>query len=352
MINDLRLQSYRSYSEDAFEFGSGVNIIVGPNASGKTNLLEAILVVCRGGSYRVKDTDLIQFDAPWMRLESDTAEGKRIITLEKTPVSVEKKYIINSITFKRLALPKTIPVVVFEPEHLRLLNGGPERRREYLDNLLEQTVSGFGKLRREYKRTLAQRNKLLKNPNFNTQELFVWNVRLCELGGQIVKYRAALIDRLNDEIQDLYQELAQAKTQISLEYLSVCNVEAYSTEMLRKLEQNLEDDRMRGFTSHGPHRDDLGIIIDNHRAEVSASRGESRTVLLALKILELRIIEKSRNKKPILLLDDVFSELDGSRRKALTSYLQEYQTFITTTDADIVVQHFMSDCTIIPISVK
>lgn len=352
MINDLRLQSYRSYTDDAFEFGNGVNIIVGPNASGKTNLLEAILVICRGGSYRVKDTDLIQFDAPWLRIESDTLEGKRIVTLEKTTVSLEKKYIINSVTFKRLALPKTIPVVVFEPEHLRLLNGGPERRREYLDNLLEQTLTGFGKLRREYKRTLAQRNKLLKNTNLNTQELFVWNVRLCELAGQIVKYRVALIDRLNDDIQDLYQELAQAKTQINLEYVSACNTETYSSDMLRKLEQSLDDDRLRGFTSHGPHRDDLGIIIDNHRAEVSASRGESRTVLLALKILELRIIEKSRNKKPILLLDDVFSELDGSRRKALTSYLQDYQTFITTTDADIVVQHFMSGCTIIPISTK
>jgi DNA replication and repair protein RecF len=119
--------------------------------------------------------------------------------------------------------------------------------------------------------------------------------------------------------------------------------------MLRKLEQNIDDDKLRGFTSYGPHRDDLGVIIDNHRAEVSASRGESRTVLLALKILELRLIEKSRGKKPILLLDDVFSELDGSRRKALTAYLQNYQTFITTTDADIVVQHFMGDCTIIPI---
>lgn len=349
MIVDLRLQNYRSYANDAFEFGSNVNIIVGPNASGKTNLLEAILVICRGGSYRVKDADLIQFDAPWLRIESDTAEGKRIVTLEKTPTSLEKKYIINSVTFKRLALPKTIPVVVFEPEHLRLLNGGPERRREYLDNLLEQTISGFGKVRREYKRTLAQRNKLLKNPTFNTQELFVWNVRLCELAGQIVKYRIALIERLNVDIQDLYRELAQAKTKINLEYLSVCGAESYSTDMLKKLEQSLDDDRLRGFTSHGPHRDDLGIIIDNHRAEVSASRGESRTVLLALKILELRIIEKSRNKKPILLLDDVFSELDGSRRKALTSYLRDYQTFITTTDADIVVQHFMSDCTIIPI---
>lgn len=349
MINDLRLQSYRSYKNDAFEFGNGVNIIVGPNASGKTNLLEAILVVCRGSSYRVKDADLVQFDAPWARIESDTNEGKRVVTIEQTDATTEKKYVINSVTFRRLTMSKTIPVVVFEPEHLRLLNGGPERRREYVDNLLEQTVQGFSKLRRDYKRTLAQRNRLLKTPNLRNDELFVWNVRLCELAGAIVDKRVMLIGRLNEEIQDLYRELAQSSNDIKLEYNSACSVELYSTDMLRKLEQNIDEDKTRGFTSYGPHRDDLGVIIDNHRAEVSASRGESRTVLLALKILELRLIEKSRGKKPLLLLDDVFSELDGSRRKALTSYLQNYQTFITTTDADIVVQHFMGDCTIIPI---
>ena len=350
MINDLRLQSYRSYNNDAFEFGNGVNIIVGPNASGKTNLLEAILVVCRGSSYRVKDIDLVQFDAPWLRIESDTTEGKRIVTIEKINEKIEKKYVVNSVTFRRLVMNKTIPVVVFEPEHLRLLNGGPERRRDYLDNLLEQTVPGFSKIRREYKRTLAQRNKLLKSSFIKTEEIFVWNIRLSELAGLIVKFRSELIDKLNEDIQKLYQELAQAKTTIALEYESVCALESYSTNILRGLEQCLDEDRIRGFTTLGPHRDDLSVIIDNHRAEVSASRGESRTVLLAFKILELQLIEKSRNKKPILLLDDVFSELDGSRRKALTAYLQNYQTFITTTDADIVVQHFMDNCQIIPLS--
>jgi DNA replication and repair protein RecF len=244
---------------------------------------------------------------------------------------------------------KTIPVVVFEPEHLRLLNGGPERRRDYLDNLLEQTVVGFSKIRREYRRSLAQRNKLLKSPFINPQETFVWNIRLSELAGKIVDLRNELLVTLNENIQDLYQELAQSKTTIRLEYVSVCATESYSTNMLRGLEQCLDEDKIRGFTTLGPHRDDLSVIIDNHRAEVSASRGESRTVLLALKILELQLIEKSRNKKPILLLDDVFSELDGSRRKALTTYLQNYQTFITTTDADIVVQHFMDKCQIIPL---
>jgi DNA replication and repair protein RecF len=349
VINDVRLQGFRSYTDDAFEFGKGVNIIVGPNASGKTNLLESVLVVCRGSSYRVKDVDLIQFDKPWARIESDTSDGKRIVTLERKDAVVEKKYVLNSVNYRRLVLGKTIPVVVFEPEHLRLLNGGPERRREYIDNLLEQTIPGYGTLRREYKRTLAQRNRLLKTMVHDDSQIFVWNVRLCEQAGKIVQYRTTLVDQIQNKIQEVYQQLALADTNVRVAYESSCDMQSYSSSMLRKLESSLESDKLRGYTTHGPHRDDLGVIIDNHQASVSASRGESRTLLLTLKILELQILEISRGKKPVLLLDDVFSELDGARRKALTSFLMQYQTFITTTDADIVVQHFMDNCTIIPI---
>lgn len=351
MINDLRLQNYRSYKDDTFEFGPGVNIIVGPNASGKTNLLEAVLVSCRGSSYRVKDADVVMFDEPWARIEGDTDEGKRVVTVERTETTTVKKFVINGVNQKRLSLQKSIPVIVFEPDHLRLLTGGPERRRNYLDELLEQTISGFATLRREYRRTLAQRNRLLKT-NPRPDELFVWNVRLSELGGKLVQHRLRLVAELAAEIEELYQALSQSKTSIRLEYLSSCAVDSYSTSLLKKLESSLEQDRLRGFTTHGPHRDDLVVIIDGQKASVSASRGESRTILLTLKILELKILERSRDKKPILLLDDVFSELDGKRRKALTSYLKDHQTFITTTDADIVVQHFMDDCTIIPVANK
>ena len=349
MISDLRLQSYRSYGDATFEFGKGVNIIVGANASGKTNLLEAILVLCRGSSYRAKDIDLISFEAPWTRLDMTTQDGKRTVTLERKDTNSEKKYVIQSVPLKRLVLSKTIPVVVFEPDHLRLLSGGPERRREYIDGILEQTITGYATLRREYKRTLAQRNRLLKSIIINNDEMFVWNVRLSELAGKIVLYRTILIDKLQEEISDIYQSLSKTNSEITINYLSSCNISNYSTDLMKHLEQNIGEDKQRGFTSYGPHRDDIVIKIDSHPAAVSASRGESRTILLTLKILELKIIEKSRNKKPIFLLDDVFSELDGSRRKALTNYLQDYQTFITTTDADIVVHHFMDKCRIIPI---
>ncbi len=349
-VSDLSLKNYRSYQEDVFEFGAGVNIIVGPNASGKTNLLEAILVLCTGSSYRVKDIDLISFNAPWARLEADTSEGKRIVTIERLEDSTKKKYVIGGNNLSRLTLQKTVPVVIFEPEHLRMLHGGPERRREYLDQLLEQTVASYGRLRRDYRRTLYQRNTLLKNIQSDQDpQLFAWNVRLSELGGKIVQARTDLIKELQGEIQDIYNQLASASGTVTLQYAADANPENYSSEVLTLLSRNIQKDRLRGFTGNGPHRHDLQVVLNGHPASVAASRGETRTLLLALKILELKLLERVRDKKPILLLDDVFSELDGARRRALTQFLEQYQSFITTTDADIVVQHFMDNCTILPI---
>ncbi len=350
MIADLKLVNFRSYEEAVFEFGPNVNIIVGPNASGKTNLLEAILVACTGSSYRVKDIELIRFNQPWTRLEADTDEGVRRVTIENIEGLAKKKFVINGAALARLLLQKKVPVVVFEPDHLRLLQGGPERRRDYLDTLLEQTVSGYGRLRREYKRTVAQRNALLKQMQGHSDtQLFAWNVRLSELGGKITKLRSGIVDRLNENIEVLYSELTHGNAPVRLVYESDCSVENYSSEVLTLLSKNLDKDMLRGFTGNGPHRHDLGVFLKDHSASLTASRGESRTLLLALKLLELQLVEEVRGKKPILLLDDVFSELDGARRKALTAHLKNYQTFITTTDADIVVQHFIDDCTIIPL---
>lgn len=352
MISDVKLVNFRSYEESVFEFGVGVNIIVGPNASGKTNLLESILVLCSGSSYRVKDLDLVRFDQPWARLDAGMAEGSRRVTIERVNDSAKKKFVVNGAPLLRLSLQKKIPVVVFEPDHLRMLQGGPERRRDYLDTLLEQTVGGYSKVLRDYRRTLAQRNSLLKqlSPQSAGAELFAWNVRLSELGGTMVALRTRLIERLNKQITGLYTELAHTQVPVRLEYVADANVENYSSEVLELLSGNVQKDIARGFTGNGPHRHDMTVILKDRSASVTASRGESRTLLLALKLLELKLIEDVRDKKPILLLDDVFSELDGARRKALTKHLQNYQTFITTTDADIVVQHFIDRCTIIPLA--
>lgn len=348
MIIDLRLQHFRSYRDATFELSPGVNIVVGPNAAGKTNLLESLLVLSKGSSYRAKDAELVKLGRQWARLDATLADGtNRTVKIISEPMQ-SKEYEINKRGFKRLTMNHMLPVVLFEPEHLRLLSGGPDRRRDYIDDLLEQTIAGYGSLRRQYRRALAQRNALLKQHGSDNQ-IFPWNVRLSELAGQIVRARTQLIKRLDEEAGPLYRKLGKSKVKVSLAYQNRWPAENYESGLLKELEANLELDKQRGFTGAGPHREDLVVTFDGQPAQEVASRGEIRTTVLALKIIELKIIEEMRDQKPLLLLDDVFSELDGKRRHALTDYLAPYQTFITTTDADTVLGHFTETTNIIPL---
>lgn len=352
MVTDLRLQHFRSYRDDSFEFDDGVNIIVGPNASGKTNLLEAVLVVCAGSSYRGKDSELVAFKASWARLDAHAGLQKRVLKLQRTDNDkLTRQFEIDGHVLTRLPLARRLPIVLFDPNHLQLLHGSPELRRAFLDDLLEQTVTGFGALRRQYRRTLAQRNHLLKQGKAlqASDELFAWNIRLSELGGQIAEQRLALLDKFNKNIAKRYSQLANKRHRVQLNYETACQPTHYSSQLLKRLEQSVEQDIARGFTTYGPHRDDLTIMLNNQPAAVSASRGETRTLLLALKLLEIDLVEASHQQPAILLLDDVFSELDGARRRALTDALQGHQSFITTTDADVVVQHFTESTHIIPL---
>jgi DNA replication and repair protein RecF len=350
MITDIRLQHFRSYTDASFEIDPGVNIIVGPNASGKTNLLEAVLVVARGNSYKAKDAELVQFGATWARLDADTTTQTRIVKIKTEPV-LSKTFEMDEQILTRLHQSRTLPVVLFEPNHLLLLSGSPDLRRIFLDDLIEQTEAGYGSVRRHYRRVLAQRNALLKkNPHDINQQLFVWNVRLSELGGKMARERQALIDRFAERANDLYGLLSGKTNKIELSYATQFPIDNYETALLHKLESHLDLDIIRGFTASGPHRDDLKVLIDGHEVTESASRGETRTLVLALKVLELQLLEEIRETRPILLLDDVFSELDTVRRQALTRFVADYQTFITTTDADVVVQHFTSS-SIIPLAI-
>jgi DNA replication and repair protein RecF len=350
-IASIRLQNFRSYSDDSFEFEDGVNIIVGPNASGKTNLLEAVLTLSRGNSYRARDVELIQFKKPWARLDGYFAKQSRTLKLGREEESANKIFDINNKNYKRLSLENTVPVVFFEPNHLQFITRGPEQRRDFIDDMLERSTPGYKTLLASYKRALAQRNALLKRgPVAGKSQLFAWNIRLSELGSKIVEARAKLIDDINKNISKTYSEIAQHKSTVKLNYETPFPVELYASRLLARLEQNTTVDYERGFTAHGPHREDIAFHLNKKLILESASRGEVRSLLLALKIFDLYLIEKARGQKPIFLLDDVFSELDGARRHALVDYLKDYQTIITTTDADAVIEHFTASGKIIPLS--
>lgn len=350
MITGLRLQNFRSYDDASFEVGEGVNIVVGPNASGKTNLLEAVMVLSGGKSYRARYTEMIKNQKAWFRIDADTPSNKRTLKVDDRPhANSTAIFTIGSQAFRRLPKRHILPTVLFEPNHLSLLHGKPENRRNYLDDLLEQTTPEFSLWRRQYQRTLAQRNSLLKHSQHISKQLFAWNVRLSELGGRIAAKRQQLLALINRQASSAYSKIAQRLTAISLLYESPINADNYGSKMLHLLESSQDEDWQRGFTSYGPHRDDWTTLIDGQPMAQVASRGENRTMILVLKIIEANLLEKSHNKKPLFLLDDVFSELDGARRQALTKTIAGYQTFITTTDADVVVQHFLSECTITPL---
>jgi DNA replication and repair protein RecF len=341
MITSIRLQNFRSYGDESFEFEPGVNIVVGPNASGKTNLLEAALVLARGSSYRARDAELVKIGKKWARLDGFFDNQTRSLKLQATDGRLAKTFMLNNKPYKRLSLEKYVPFVFFEPNHLQLLTRGPEGRRDYIDDLLSRSLPGFKTLNASYRRTLAQRNALLKQGQSRAAgQLFAWNIRLSELGGKIALGRQELVNSINKNISRSYSEISQHKSKVVVEYQSHFPLDRYGTRLLSKLEDSTVKDFRLGFTAYGPHREDVVFYLNKQPVGLTASRGESRSLLLALKMFELATLEKVYNQKPVLLLDDVFSELDGARRRALVSHLDQHQTIITTTDADAVMEYF------------
>lgn len=191
MLTSIRLQNFRSYKDETFELDTGVNIIVGPNTSGKTNLLEAIELITVGRSHRGPEHETVKFKTQWARLDTNTGAHTRTIKLELLPTGKTKNtFVIDNQSTSRLSGEKTIPAVLFEPNHLQLLIGRPSLRRDYLDDLIEQLKPDYRQVRQNYQRALAQRNNLLKKPLTTiNKQIFAWDVRLSQLGGRITKER-------------------------------------------------------------------------------------------------------------------------------------------------------------------
>lgn len=334
MLQTIRLQNFRSYKDTTFELDKDVNVVIGKNGSGKTNLLEGILVLCSGASFRTNDSNLAAFNSQWARLDGSFNNHSRVVKIETaSPTLSNKSFLIDEKPIIRLTQKNKLPTVLFEPNHLQLLIRGPEVRRTFLDEMLVKFLPGYNTLLNQYKRVVAQRNKLLKMNNSSAKEqLFVWDVRLSELGGKIVTHRIELMNNINKKISTIYSDIADKKSKIELRNVSKTNTENYSSNLLKQLKSSLENDIIRGFTTHGPHRDDIAFMLNDDNAANTASRGETRTILLSLKIYELLELERLHETKPMLLLDDVFSELDTTRQHALVNYFKDHQVIITTTD--------------------
>ncbi len=350
VITSARLQNYRSYTDSSFEFEPHVNIIVGPNASGKTNLLDALYYAAVGGSMKPGNEHIIRHDQAWGRIDVMTNENQaRTVKIKQSPAGVQKEVLLDDKVYKRLPKDRMLPVVLFEPNHLYFITSSPDMRRQLIDGILEKSQTSFITLRNKYTRTLQQRNTLLKQPlDVVRQQIFAWDLRISELAGQYVQQRLELLQLINSTSTEIYTQIAGGQHKLELRYESKIGSANYASKLLTKLQQRLELDHQRGFTGYGPHRDDIALLLDDKDMRDVASRGETRSILLTLKILESQIIESVYGQKPILLLDDVFGELDHSRRRALVEFMSGSQTFITTTDADVINEHLKNSNILTP----
>lgn len=331
-LRQIRVQNFRSHNDYTLELSPKTTIITGKNGSGKTSLLEAIYISLQGSSFRGTDKEIVKQLKDWYRVDASFEIGDRVVKFDSVKQTGKKQFISNNRTFYRLPASEKKPIVLFEPEDLRLLSGSPTRRRLFIDRFISQIDPLYHMAIRKYDRALKQRNNLLKKNHENTDELFVWNVALGEYGSYIINERIGFIERLNQKLTDAYQKISNTTDQISVHY-SYTLVDDIKAKIIRDLALSFQKDSYLGYTTIGPHRDDLIFRYNDTAASEIASRGENRTIILALKYLEMEIIRDSTGEKPIILLDDVFSELDDIRQSSLSQ--TDYQTIITSTNAPV-----------------
>jgi DNA replication and repair protein RecF len=331
-ITKLSIQHIRSHKNFTTELSQKVTVITGRNGSGKTSIIEAIYVALQGSSFKGTDNDMLSTNTPWWRIDIMFDDGtKRTVTYNPEKLQSKKQFIIDDKNSYRLTPKNKYPIVLFEPDDLRLLNGSPVRRRQFIDRFISQLNPQYALQLHKYERALRQRNNLLKKQYINNDELFVWDVALSEYGAYIVEQRIIFIEQINSKLNSAYDSITGPKDSVSVHY-SHTFIGDIKQKILNELHTTSARDKIIGSTSIGPHRHDMIFKFNDSPALTSASRGEVRTIVLALKFLEVEIIENITGVPPLILLDDVFSELDETRQKALSDTIRAHQIIITSTN--------------------
>lgn len=329
-LREITLKQFRTYQDDTFSFDENITLITGKNGTGKTNLLEAIYILLQGGSFRVSDSDLTRNGSSWWRIDG-IVDGESREVRYQSDHRPAKQLVIHD-TKKRFSYQHRIPVVLFEPTDLQLIHGSPSRRRDAIDLMLSSLSPRYKQAQSRYERALQQRNNILKKrPEKPDDMLFPWNIQLSEHGMTMLEERRQLVSDLNQRLSTHYSHIADGIHELRVDYVSAMPADITSSGYIHTLQARLSHDMMRGTTSVGPHRDDVVFSLSHNDAKQTASRGEIRTILLALKITYAHLLEQQYGMKPLILLDDVFSELDTSRQKNLLAALNENQIIITDT---------------------
>ena len=333
MIESIELENYRNYGQLHMDFSPGTNLLYGDNAQGKTNILEAVYVCCTTKSHRgSKDREIIQF-------EKEESHIKLNVRKKDVPYRIDmhlkknktKGVAINGIPIRRASeLFGIINVVFFSPEDLNIIKNGPAERRRFVDMELCQLNRLYVHALIQYNKVIMQRNKLLKelifHPDYEST-LDVWDMQLVQYGSQVISCRRGFIRELNDMIGGIHGKLTGRKEKLTVSYEP--NTEA--EELEAALKRSREMDVKLKTTTVGPHRDDLSFIVNGIDIRRFGSQGQQRTAALSLKLAEIELVKYIVKDYPVLLLDDVLSELDGSRQEHLLEGIENIQTMITCT---------------------
>ncbi|MCS7191033.1 MAG: DNA replication/repair protein RecF [Fimbriimonadales bacterium] len=346
-LHALRLWQFRNYERAELAPSPRVNILLGANAQGKTNLLEAIYYLSALRPLRpVRETDLIRWGASEMRLYSRyEVEGLVDEVQIRLPLQGKRAIVLNEQSVSRQsALVGRLAVVCFTAQDLTLVRGEPADRRRFLDSEISLLSHRYLYSLAHYKRALEQRNALLRDYLEGTgtlESLPEWNAQLVKYGGRLFHARRQFLEQLNALVGATHRALTQGAEVMTLRYLPGLPLrnplpdkeEDWADALLSALHQSASEELRRGTTLYGPHRDDFQILVQGYEARLYASQGQQRTCALSLRLSEVALVETMRGEPPIVLLDDVFSDLDPARRRHLVAFLTpRTQTFITCTD--------------------
>ncbi|MDE7390043.1 MAG: DNA replication/repair protein RecF [Lachnospiraceae bacterium] len=340
IIRKLQFEGFRNLEDGYIIPNSEVNVIYGTNAQGKTNLLEGIWLLSGNRSFRgARDSEFIKFGREFARLRLEFFSENREQNAEITFLKGKKDIKINGVKQSSAnSLVGKFCAVVFSPEHLSLVKSGPSERRRFIDNAICQIKLSYNELLSSYNKTLAQRNALLKDIPYHSQlldTLEIWDLRLASLGASIIKMRVKYIAMLNESAASYHCGISDNMEDLHITYSSSVECGSFDdTEALReafisKLNESRSDDIKDGCTNFGPHRDDISIFINKINVKSFGSQGQQRSCVLSMKIAEAELLHRATDEEPIVLLDDVLSELDGRRQEFLLNKITQRQVFIS-----------------------